>query len=62
MDRRRLEEAFLFQACLQTIQKYDMGETVPTIPYDKNDMVEEVTKQFAMEFQKKWEGIRNLLV
>jgi len=61
MDRRRLEEAFLLQACLQTIQKYDMGETVSTIPYDKNDMVEEVTKQFAMEFQKKWGAIINFL-
>ena len=57
MDRRRLEEAVLLQACLQTIQKHDMWENLSTIPYDKNEMVEEVTKQFATVFQKKWGGI-----
>ena len=53
MDRRRLEEAFLLQACLQTIQKQEMWENLSMIPYDKNEMVEEVTKQFAPTFQKK---------
>lgn len=57
MDRRRLEEAFLPQACLQTIQKHDMWENLSMILYDKNEMVEEVTKQFAPAFQKKWRGI-----
>lgn len=56
MDRRRLEEAFLLQACLQTIHKYDLWMTVPVIPHDKNEMVELVTKEFATAFQKKWGG------
>ena len=56
MDCRRLEEAFLLQACLQTIQKHDMWENLSTIPYD---IVQEVTKQFATALQKKWRGIEN---
>ena len=61
MDWRRLEEAFLLQTCLQTIQKHDMWENLSSIPYDNNEMVEEVTKKFATAFQKKWGGIVNLM-
>ena len=53
MDRRRLEEAFLLQSCLETIQKYGLWEQQSTIPYDKNEMVEEVTKQFASAFERR---------
>lgn len=56
LDRRRLEEAVLLQACLHTIAKYDLWLKVPAMPYDKNEMVELVTKEFAKSFQQKWGG------
>lgn len=44
------------QACLQTVKKYGLWAKLPTMPFDKNEMVEKVTEQFASVFQNKWGG------
>ena len=56
LDRRRLEEGFLLYASLTILEKYNLWEEVGAIPYDRNEMVELVTRQFNVAFVKRWAG------
>ena len=56
LDRRRLEEGFLLYASLVTLEKYNLWEQVPSVPYDRNEMVERVTREFNVAFIKRWGG------
>ena len=56
LDRRRLEEGFLLHASLVTPEKYNLWEQVPAIPFDRNEMVELVTREFNIAFIKRWGG------
>ena len=44
LDRRRLEEGYLLYASLTTLEKYNLWEEVGAIAYDRNEMVELVTR------------------
>ena len=56
LDRRRLQEGFLLYVSLVTLQKYNLWEQVPAIPFDRNKMVELVTREFNIAFIKRWGG------
>ena len=56
LDRRRLQEGFLLYVSLVTLQKYNLWEQVPAIPFDRNEMVELVTREFNIAFIKRWGG------
>ena len=56
LDRRRLEEGFLLYASLIPLEKYNIWEQVGAIPYDRNEMVELVTREFNVAFIKRWAG------
>ena len=49
LDRRRLEEGFLLCASLVTLEKYNLWEQVPAIPFDRNEMVELVTLHLSRD-------------
>ena len=54
LDRRRLEEGFLFLALLDVVNKYKLP--IDDIPFDKNKLVEMVTKEYQEQFGEKWTG------
>lgn len=56
LDRRRLQEGFLLYVSLVTLEKYNLWEQVPAIPFDRNEMVELVTREFNIAFIKRWGG------
>ena len=56
LDRRRLQEGFLLYVSLVTLEKYNLWEQVPAIPFDRNEMVELVTREFNVAFIKRWGG------
>lgn len=56
LDRRRLEGGFLLHASLVTPEKYNLWKQVPAIPFDRNEMVELVTREFNIAFIKRWGG------
>lgn len=56
LDRRRLQEGFLLYVSLVTLEKYNLWEQVPAIPFDRNEMVELVTREFNIAFIKRWRG------
>lgn len=56
LDRRRLEEAFLLYASLEIIQRHNLWKELATLPCERNEMIENVTKQYSHAFSKKWEG------
>ena len=56
LDRRRLQEGFLLYVSLVTLEKYNLWEQVPAIPFDRNEMVELVTGEFNIAFIKRWGG------
>ena len=62
LDRRRLEEAFLLLASLETIHRHNLWEKFPTPPCDRNEIVELVTEQFCEAFLRKWGGNFILLI
>ena len=54
MDRRRLEEGFLLFAAVEVIVKHNLP--IEKIGYDRNDLVEHVSKHYHEAFVKKWGG------
>ena len=56
LDRRHLQEGFLLYVSLVTLEKYNLWEQVPAIPFDRNEMVELVTREFNIAFIKRWGG------
>ena len=56
MDRCRLEEAFLLYASLEVIQRHNLWKEIATLPCDRNEMIEHVTKHYSHAFSNKWEG------
>lgn len=69
LDRRRLEEAFLLYASLEVIQRHNLWKEIATLPCDRNEMIEHVTKHYSHAFSNKWEdhtceapGCRTVLV
>ena len=56
LDRRRLQEGSLLYVSLVTLEKYNLWEQVPAIPFDRNEMVELVTREFNIAFIKRWGG------
>lgn len=56
LDRCRLQEGFLLYVSLVTLEKYNLWEQVPAIPFDRNEMVELVTREFNIAFIKRWGG------
>lgn len=54
MDRRRLEEGFLFFVVVDVIMKYNL--LIERVGFDRNDLVEDVIKYYYGVFVKKWGG------
>lgn len=55
LDRRRFEEGFLLLASLDVVDKHKIS--IEEVPFDKNKLVEMVTKEYQEQFGKKWTGI-----
>lgn len=61
LDRRRLEEAFLLYASLEVIHKYNLWQQLPTLPSDRNEILQQVTREFNKAFLDKWRGKYNII-
>lgn len=56
LDRRRLEEAFLLYASLEIISKHNLWAQLPTLPFDRNEILQQITAKFNKAFMEKWGG------
>jgi hypothetical protein len=55
LGRRRLEEGFLLLASLDVVNKFKLN--IEEVPFDRNKLVEMVTREYQQQFDKKWTGI-----